>query len=168
MGKGGGGKGSGYGPKKTHAGRGKGWSSRDDDVIKRNEGAKDKIKIEKHAKKAALIDEGERSEEKEEEEHEKEEKGRKGDEVQDKKLQTIKARCGYCGLCKAVLRDCNGHCSRRPQCKAHPGTRGLDEQELAQLLAEYEEEKIDPGAAKRRRIVKAKEGHIQAWQPPTE
>jgi len=60
MGKGGGGKGSGYGPKKVHAGRGKGWCSRDDDVIQRNQGPGDEA--------------GESEEEEDEEEAKKEAK----------------------------------------------------------------------------------------------
>ena len=85
----------------------------------------------------------------------------------DLKLERLIARCGYCGLCKDILRDCTGHISRRPKCKAHPGTRNLDKQELADLVAEYVEERLHPDAAKRRRVDKAKAKHVATWDIPT-
>ena len=83
----------------------------------------------------------------------------------DVKLATIKKRCGYCGLCKTVLRDWSGHCSRRPDCKRHPGTRTLSEQELSQLIQEYHAEVQDPAGAKLKRVEVAKARHAEVWQP---
>ena len=89
-------------------------------------------------------------------------------QVIDQKLEKIKRRCGYCGRCKTVFRDWVGHCSRRPQCKEHRGTRNLNNDEMAVLLAEYAEEQVDPELATRRKIEKAQAHHIANWVPPPE
>jgi hypothetical protein len=82
------------------------------------------------------------------------------------KLQTT---VGYCGLCKGVKRDFKkGHSSRRPNCKAHPDSRNLNEEELAVLRKELEEEFADPQHAREKKVAAAKERHAQLWKPPVE
>lgn len=84
------------------------------------------------------------------------------------KWKLIRKRAGYCGLCCDVLRDFTGHASRRPKCKAHPGSRSLTEEEFARLKAEFDEEDLDPRGAKERRVAAAKQRHAQTWVPPQE
>ena len=84
----------------------------------------------------------------------------------EQKLQTIKKRAGYCGLCTGVMRDLRGHCSRRPNCKAHLDTRALTAEELQQLEKEFWDEQTNPEGAKERRIKAAKECHQRKWTPP--
>ena len=85
----------------------------------------------------------------------------------DERLARIKRRCGHCGLCKAVMRDLVGHCSRRPQCKHHPDTRPLTEEEMAALINDFNEQVANPEYAKAKRVELAKAKHQQEWQPPS-
>ena len=82
------------------------------------------------------------------------------------KMERVKQRCGWCGLCQAMLRNLVGHCSRRPRCKGHPGTRRLSEEEMAQMLAELNAEAEDPQAGKLRRVEAAKARHAEIWRAP--
>ena len=72
------------------------------------------------------------------------------DQLGDERLARIKRRCGHCGLCKAVMRDLVGHCSRRPQCKHHPATRPLTEEEMAAVIDDFNEEHANPELLERR------------------
>jgi hypothetical protein len=85
----------------------------------------------------------------------------------EKNLARIRNRAGYCGLCADVLRDYVGHVSRgRPQCKAHPDSRVLNEAEWARLEAEVMAEGEDPKGARERRVAAAKKRQAEAWKPP--
>ena len=88
------------------------------------------------------------------------------EQLGDERLARIKRRCGHCDLCKAMMRDLVGHCSRRPQCKHHPDTRPLTEEEMGAFIDVFNEEQADPEAAKTKRVELARAKHQQEWQPP--
>ena len=84
-----------------------------------------------------------------------------------KQWARIKKRSGYCGLCADVLRDWVSHCSRRPQCKAHPDSyHPLKSEELAVLEKEFLEECVDPVGAKERKVEAAKQRQAKGWKGP--
>ena len=80
----------------------------------------------------------------------------------------IQKRAGFCGLCANVLRDLTGHCSKRPLCKIHAGTRALTDEEWVDIESQFQAEQSDPHEAKRRRVDAAKERHAKSWAPPGE
>ena len=88
--------------------------------------------------------------------------------AQEKRWQVIKKRAGYCGLCCDVLRDFQGHCSRRPKCKGHKDSRRLTEDEVAKMRAEFDEEQRNPSAAKEKKVAAAKVRQAANWKPPDE
>jgi hypothetical protein len=82
---------------------------------------------------------------------------------------TLKKTVGYCGLCQGIIRDFKkGHSSRRPNCKNHPDSRDLTEQELLELRQDLEQEFLDPKHARQKRLATAKERHSQSWKAPAE
>jgi hypothetical protein len=87
-------------------------------------------------------------------------------EARERRLQVIKKRAGYCGLCCDVLRDFQGHCSRRSNCKSHKDSRKMTEDELIRMRAEFDEEDTNPKAAKEKQVAAAKARQAANWKPP--
>ena len=83
------------------------------------------------------------------------------------KLELLKKRAGYCGMCADVLRDCVGQCSRRTACKEHKDTRKLTQDEWTALEAQFWAEQTDPQAARVKRVEDAKARHAKDWKPPS-
>jgi hypothetical protein len=87
-------------------------------------------------------------------------------EARERRWQVIKKQAGYCGLCCDVLRDFQGHGSRRPNCKSHKDSRRVTEDELTRMRAEFDEEETNPKAAKEKPVAAAKARQAAIWKPP--